>query len=72
MPDTKAAPSRAAFFMCAARSVSLLNSMEMKMVAELMRFALGIVFPLAAVAYALAKTVELPFNILVNVIEKSL
>ncbi|WP_281413340.1 hypothetical protein [Microvirga sp.] len=41
------------------------------MVAELMRFALGIVFPVAAVAYALAKTVELPFNILVSIVEKS-
>lgn len=58
--------------MCAARSVSLLNTMEMEMVAQLMRFALGIVFPLAVVAYALAKTVEIPFNIVVNVIQKSL
>jgi hypothetical protein len=46
--------------------------MEVIVVAELMRFALGIVFPLAAVAYALAKTVELPFNILVSIVEKSL
>ena len=58
--------------MCAARSVSLLEIVEVKVVAELMRFALDIVFPVAAVAYALAKTVELPFNILVSIVEKSL
>lgn len=58
--------------MCAASSVSLLVSMEVEMVAQLMRFALGIVFPLAAVAYALAKTVEIPFNILISVMQRAI
>jgi hypothetical protein len=31
--------------------------MEVNMVAQLMRFALGVVFPLAAVGYALSKSV---------------
>lgn len=58
--------------MCVARSVSLLASMEVKMVAQLMRFALGIVFPLAVVTYALAKTVELPYTILLNVLQRAI